>query len=106
MWTMSNPTFEQEKARLAALPRAERFEELIAFPCEHTFKVIAAPEGLEQRVRDALATRGQPTPHISRRTSSNGRWLSLSVTVQVASGVELDQLYAALEGLRGLKMLV
>lgn len=90
---------------MATLPRAERFEELLDFPCEHTFKVIATPEGLEQQVRGVLSLQGQPNPVISERPSSSGRWLSLSVTVQVASGAELDRLYTTLEGLQGLKFL-
>lgn len=102
---MSKPTFQEEKARLDTLPRAQRFEELIDFPCEHTFKVIATPEGLEQRVRDRLAAQGQPDPHISERPSSSGRWMSLSVTVAVASGRDLDRLYTALEGMEGVKFL-
>ena len=102
---MSKPTYEEEQARLAALPRAQRFEELLDFPCEHTFKVIGAPQGLEARARALLSANGQGSPVITERPSKSGRWLSLSLTVQVTSGKELDRLYSALEGLEGMKCL-
>ncbi len=102
---MSKPTYEEEKARLELLPRAERFEELLDFPCEHTFKVIGAPQALEERAQALLAAQGHAAPRISEKASKTGKYISLSITVQVTSGAELDRLYSALEGIEGLKAL-
>ncbi len=102
---MGNQRYEQEQKRLAALPRAQRFEELLEFPCPHAFKVIGDPDGLARRVMDVMAANGHPDATPMERSSSKGRWLSVTVEVTVQSGQELDDLYSALEKLDGVKYL-
>ena len=89
--------YERERARLALLPRAERFEELIRFPTRHLFKVIGAREGLSVEVRKALAGLGYRDVILVERHSSGGRHLSLTFELDVDSGALLDAIYSALE---------
>jgi len=98
--------YDKEAERLAALPRAERFEELIDFPVDHTFKVIGRREGLSEAVQQALAAVGRPDTCLVERPSAQGTYVSLTFTLAVASGRELDGLYTVLEALPGLAFLL
>ena len=97
--------YEIEAERLAALPRAERFEELIDFPATHTFKVIGRREGLSDALQRILEGAGHPGVCLVERASAQGRYISLTFGIEVASGRELDELYTALESLPGLACL-
>lgn len=97
--------FEEEVERLARLSRAERFEQLISFPAEHTFKVIGRREGLCEEVQSALAGAGHAGVCLVERASARGRYISLTFTIEVQSGQELDALYSLLERLPGLAYL-
>lgn len=102
---MSHTRFEVEQRRLAGLTRANRFEELLEFPCSHEFKIIGQTEGLTARVLALFVEHGHPGAVPRERKSSQGRYLALSVEVQVTSGAELDALYTALEKLEGIRSL-
>lgn len=102
---MTSP-YEKEAERLAGLPRAERFEALIEFPAAHTFKVIGRREGLSAAVQQALEGAGHPGVCLVERASAQGRYLSLTFTLEVSSGRELDELYGILERLPGLACLL
>ena len=103
---MSVSPYERERQRLSGLPRAERFESLLEFPCQHLFKVIGAPTGLTDRIRGVMAHQGHPDGVLVERPSKGGKWLSVSVELTVTSGAELDRLYTALEGLEGVRFLL
>lgn len=98
-------TYEKAKERLAKLPRAERFEELIKFPTRHTFKVIGKPE-LKNALQGALERMEQGDTLLVERPSAKGTYLSLTFTLSVDSGEELDGIYCALERLPGLLYLL
>ncbi len=98
--------YEEEAERLASLPRAERFEQLIDFPAAHTFKVIGRREGLCEEVQLALAGAGHAGVCLVERASAQGRYISLTFTLQVQSGQELDALYSILERLAGVAYLL
>jgi len=98
----SREKYEEEAARLARLPRAERFEALIEFPTAHMFKVIGRAAGFVEAIEQTLIAAGHPGVALMHRPSSQGKFLSLTFTLQVASGAELDQLYTLLEGVSGL----
>ncbi len=74
-------------------------ESLIKFPCEFTIKVFGemAPD-FEQIILDLI----RPfAPSVSSgamqsRTSENGKYLSLSITLYVESREQLDNIYMAL----------
>lgn len=92
--------FETERARLAKLPRAARFDELLDFPTRHLFKVIGPKEGLSVEVRRALSSLGFGE-HLmmTERYSSSGWYLSLTFELEVVSGQQLDDIYRALEAI-------
>lgn len=98
---LTNKRFEERAAELARLPRAERFEQLIEFPTRHLFKVIGPREGLHDAVHRLLQGLGFPDVIIVERPSAGGRHASLTFELSVSSGQELDQIYIALEGVRG-----
>tara|TARA_R110000868_G_scaffold245503_1_gene502060 strand:- start:40 stop:318 length:279 start_codon:yes stop_codon:yes gene_type:complete len=76
-------------------------ESLLKFPCEFTIKVFGemAPD-YEAVITDLI----RPfCPNISSgaiqsRTSENGKYLSLSITLYVESREQLDNIYLALTG--------
>ena len=98
--------YEKEAERLAALPRAERFEQLIDFPTAHTFKAIGRSEGFSEALQGALERAGHAGVCLLERASARGRYISLTFTVEVGSGRELDALYSLLESLPGLAYLL
>ncbi len=97
--------YEDEAARLAKLSRAERFQELLEFPVDHTFKVIGRRAGLSEALQRALAQAGHPDVCLVERASAQGTYLSLTFTLEVTSAQELDELYSLLEVLPGLAYL-
>jgi putative lipoic acid-binding regulatory protein len=98
--------YDKRVEELAKLPRAERFEELIDFPAAHTFKVIGRTEGLIDALQQKLEQAGYSGVVPLERPSAQGRYLSLTFTLRVASGQELDALYTLLETLPGLAYLL
>lgn len=102
---MDQNQYDAEAARISALPRAERFEELMTFPQRHPLKVIGGEE-LEAKVRDALSAIGYEPAEVRRRQSSKGKYTSLTVEVDVADGAALDRVYAAIEVLEGIRYLL
>jgi putative lipoic acid-binding regulatory protein len=76
-------------------------ESLLKFPCEFTIKVFGAmAPDYEQTIIDLIRPLA---PNISSgaiqsRTSENGKYLSLSITLYVESREQLDNIYRALTG--------
>lgn len=97
--------YDKERQRLARLPRAERFEELIDFPTRHTFKVIGPRDGLSVKVRKTLSEQGFKEVLLVERYSASGKHLSLTFELDVDSGSRLDAIYAALERVDGVSYL-
>ena len=74
---------------------------LLTFPCVFPMKVMGRREdGFAQAVADAVL-RHAPDFHpdtMEMRTSRNGRYLSLTVTINARSRAQLDALYTELSG--------
>ena len=71
----------------------------LTFPCAHPLKLMGnnAPEfrvAMETVIREQMGD-GQPTT-VTTKTSSNGKFISLTCTVDATSRDQLDQLYRAL----------
>lgn len=98
--------YEEEARRLAGLPRAERFEQLLSFPTDHTFTVIGRSQGFADALQAALVAAGHAEVCLVERQSARGNYLSLSFTIRVGSGGELDALYLLLEALPGVAYLL
>ena len=90
--------YEAELERLSQLPRAERFEQLIAFPTRHLFKVIGRP-GCSEEVQRAVRALGFAEVVVVERPSAKGKYLSVTFTLEVPDGHALDRVYQALEQL-------
>lgn len=98
--------YEREAARLAKLPRAERFEELLDFPVQHTFKVIGRKGSFYQEVLQALERLSFVDVTFVERPSKTGRFISLTFQLTVDSGAQLDDIYRVLQGIPGLAYLL
>jgi putative lipoic acid-binding regulatory protein len=74
-------------------------ETLLTFPCVFPLKVMGRREdGFAQAISDVVV-RHAPDFHpqtIEMRTSKNGRYLSLTVTINARSQEQLDGLYTEL----------
>jgi hypothetical protein len=81
------------------LPDEPGTESLLTFPCVFPMKVMGRREdGFAQTVCDIVA-RHAPDFHpetLEMRASKNGRYLSLTVTLNARSREQLDRLYGEL----------
>lgn len=103
---MASKNYDAEAARLAKLPRAERFDQLLDFPTDYTVKAIGRGNTFSESVRALLATCGYPDVIAVDRPSARGRFVSVTFTVKVNNGKELDDLYTALQALPDLVYLL
>jgi putative lipoic acid-binding regulatory protein len=91
-------------AALAELPPAERFEALIEFPTDHTFKVIgAADQAFVDGVRAALADLGFPAAALGIRYSSGQKYVSITIELPIETGARLAAAYEKLTTLPGVQ---
>jgi putative lipoic acid-binding regulatory protein len=97
--------YEHEAERLAKLPRAARYDELLRFPAELTFKAIGRAAGFREAVRRVLDEAGHAGTRLDERRSGAGTYVAITFTIDVASGAEIDELYTRLEVLPGLAFL-
>jgi putative lipoic acid-binding regulatory protein len=83
----------------AAMSRPEESQSLLKFPCVFPIKIMGRREdGFAQDVA-AVVLRHSPDFHpetIEMRTSKNGRYLSITVTLNARSREQLDALYSEL----------
>ena len=81
------------------MSQASPAESLLTFPCVFPMKVMGRREdGFAQTVMD-IVQRHAPDFHpetIEMRASKNGRYLSLTVTINARSREQLDALYSEL----------
>ncbi len=101
-----NSAFEKAAERLAKLPRPERFEELIKFPAKHMFKAIGKGGGFADDVQGVISNFGYTDTILVERPSKQGRYCSITFSVDVQDGAALDRIYSALETLPSLKLLL
>lgn len=84
-----------------AMSRPQQPESLLSFPCAFPIKVMGRREdGFAQAVLE-ITLRHAPDfrpETIEMRTSKNGRYLSLTVTIDARSREQLDGLYSELSG--------
>ena len=84
---------------IAMSQQPEQPESLLTFPCVFPMKIMGRREdGFAQNVSE-IVLRHAPDFHaetIEMRTSKNGRYLSLTVTLNAKSREQLDALYSEL----------
>jgi len=84
-----------------AMSRPPEPESLLSFPCAFPIKVMGRREdGFAQAVLE-ITLRHAPdfrSETLEMRTSRNGRYLSLTVTIEARSREQLDNLYSELTG--------
>lgn len=81
----------------------------LEFPCAYPVKVMveSAPAARDE-VLAAVAAHAEfcPTSDVRYRSSRNGRFESITITVQVESRDQLEALYHALRDLKVVKMML
>ena len=91
--------YNRESERLAQLTRAQRFDQLLDFPIDFSFKVIGRRGSLFQNVRALLDARQHEDVILVERASATGKFVSITFILNVSSGEMIDEIYSALEGL-------
>ncbi len=83
-------------------------EELLEFPATFTFRVVADhDDGLEDDVRGRVeSTLKRPALTVSTKASSHGAFTSIRVTAVVTTADEIRCVYAELQGVAGIRMLL
>lgn len=94
---VSTSRFEKESAKLAKLPRAERFDRLLDFPADFTFKAIGKGSGFWNKVRQVLDDCGRGDVILVERPSARGRYCSITFSIRVENGAAIDTIYTALQ---------
>ncbi|HEY3356534.1 MAG TPA: DUF493 domain-containing protein [Polyangia bacterium] len=87
---------------LAKLPPAERYERLIDFPTDHSFKIIGSSEqSFADAVKATLAQVGYPEAELVTRYSSGQKYVSIGFVLRVETGARLVELYERLTAVPG-----
>jgi len=98
--------FERRAAELAKLPRAQRFDQLLTFPNLYIFKAIGTGANFWRDIRRMLDDNGYQDIVLEEKTSAKGEYSSLSFSISVNDGSEIDRIYSALESIEGLAYLL
>ena len=83
-------------------------EELLEFPTSFTFRVVATerPDLEEDVVERVGRILDRPNLQVGRQASSRGSFTSIRVTAVVTTADEIRSVYASLQGVQGLHMLL
>ncbi len=81
---------------------------LLDFPCDYVFKAFgSADEAFAEAVKQAVGrVVSVAADAMKSRTSSGGRYQSISVCVRLHNSDQLKQVYAELKKIEGLKYLL
>jgi putative lipoic acid-binding regulatory protein len=87
----------------------ELLESTHQFPCRYVFKVIGRNEAdfatrVVHAVREVLELSGEP--ETSARRTANGRHVAVTLELEVAAAEHVLQVYARLQRLEGLELLL
>jgi putative lipoic acid-binding regulatory protein len=85
-----------------------RFEGLVTFPIDFTFRVIArsSPDLLERCTTLLAQALGRAVVNAEHSVTKSGRWTAVHVTVHALDASELDACYAILGTLDGLQLVL
>ncbi len=84
-------------------------DELYEFPCAYVIKAIGEDDGgLEALVRGVISGHLEPETElqIQTRPSTNGRFSTISVTIQAESRQQLEEIYGELSRQPSIKFLL
>jgi len=85
-------------------------EELLDFPCEHGFKVFGDAADQAQFSQNVLQVIQSVVPvssdAIQLRPSSKGRYVCVTISAQISSREQLEDIYTRLRTLEGLRYLL
>lgn len=85
----------------------EKLQEVHAFPCVYTFKIIGEIQTLaEERIHGAVrSVLPDAAITLTQRTSVGGRFIAWSMNIHVKNAETVADLYDRLQGLPGIRSL-
>lgn len=92
----------------APVPAQKRFEELLSFPTAFTFRAVGTADAAVQAAcQDALAaTLGRAAEQVAIQPSRAGSYWVIRLTATVHSGDEIRAVYAALDAVPQIRMVL
>jgi putative lipoic acid-binding regulatory protein len=82
-------------------------EGLWQFPCDFAFKAMTvAIEGIENNIVSAIQKHVPGNYSVKLKQSRGGKYLSVTVNIQISSKQQLDKIYQEVHGIDGVKMLL
>jgi putative lipoic acid-binding regulatory protein len=84
-------------------------ETLLEFPCDFPIKVMGVHSDVFAQEIVAIVLRHAPdfaTEMVEMRASSGGKYLAVTCTIRATSRPQLDELYRALSGHPGVKVVL
>ena len=85
-----------------------KFEELLTFPCMFVFRAVGRGDSDVQNACVACVEKllDRKVMDVTVQDSARGRWRSMRIRVAVLSGEEIRTVYAALNDVDGVKMVL
>lgn len=96
-----------KNVQLSDLSQDKKLKDLLEFPCDFTFKVVGANrEGLIDDVVHTVqqVVKGDYRPN--QQLSSKGTYNSVSITLRAEAIEQIEQLYAQLAKIDGVRMVL
>ncbi len=86
----------------------EKLRATYEFPCAYTFKLIGSKsEAFEGSIlREAETVIPGVRPQVSKRDSSGGKYLSITLVMEVASAEVVKELYSRFRNLDGVRFML
>jgi len=84
------------------------FEELLTFPCMFVFRAVGRADSVVQAACVSCVERllDRRVMDVTVKPSAQGRWRSMRIRVAVLSGDEIRAVYAALNEVDGVRMVL
>lgn len=89
-------------------PKPQRFEDVLEFPCDFTFRVVADASDAVRTVCEAVITEVLSRAPLSTnvKPSRKGNFAVYRITARVESGDQIRQIYGALVNVEGVRTLL
>ncbi|WP_120796654.1 YbeD family protein [Thiocapsa rosea] len=81
------------------MPEPDASEPVFVFPCRFPIKAMGRADGHFEALVIEIVSRHAPRPEpadVSARSSSGGKWISVTLTIQAESRAQLDAIYCDL----------
>ena len=89
-------------------PKPQKIEDVLEFPCDFTFRVVADADDSIRTVCEAVITEivSKAPSKTDTKASRKGNFAVYRITVEVASGDQIRQIYQSLVNVEGVRTLL